>query len=298
MNENVSDKAEPWQQPDLFGGVSGPPSKVKKKRQSTVDPVQSAREFGSWTLDKLEVFRTYLTMYRRVAGSGSSYIDAFAAEGAVVVDGTERLGSARIALTSRTFRKLLLIEKDPSLVAKLTERIQSHPHVDRCDIRCGDTNVIIKKALDCGEIDRTKPCFAFLDPDSTQLDWATVEALASYKPADEATGACKIELWVLFNLEQAIQRLWLVDKSQLPPNAKVLDRIMGGRDAWIDLWEQHLSPPYLVFRYQDRLKASHSRGRRATRMSSQSRQRCPSSAAPSRTRRRRSRALRQSSQVA
>lgn len=39
------------------------------------DPVTEFREFHGWTLDKLDVFDTYLKLYRRVAGGGA-YIDA------------------------------------------------------------------------------------------------------------------------------------------------------------------------------------------------------------------------------
>lgn len=44
------------------------------------DLATEVREFHGWTLDKLEVFENYLTLYRRVAGGGA-FIDAFAGTG-------------------------------------------------------------------------------------------------------------------------------------------------------------------------------------------------------------------------
>lgn len=210
---------------------------------------------GGWTLDKLEVLRLYLKLYRKVAGGGT-YIDGFAGAGELAVNGEIHPGSAALALDSTAFNTLHLFEQDPGVVARLRTTLGGHPGWQRCHVYQDDTNAALPALLASGRIPREKPCFAFLDPDSTQLAWATIQALAGYKELDEAAGTCKVELWILFNLHQAIQRLWPKQRGQvaaLPPSADVLDRIMGGRDCWVDLWQQGAKSTSLLWRYRDLL---------------------------------------------
>lgn len=117
--------------------------------------------------------------------------------------------------------------------------------------------------LDAAVINSDKPCFAFLDPDSTQLAWETIEALAAYKtytpnPVEpKKPKACKIELWILFNTHQAIYRLWADNREKYPETmgADALDHLMGGREAWWDLWESGQPSNALLRRYVERLKS-------------------------------------------
>lgn len=226
-----------------------PPARAKRPR--TRRSVEDAREFGGWTLNKLEVLRLYLRMYRRVAGSGT-YIDAFAGDGTVRIGGRLMPGSAQIALEAQAFKALHLCEL-PDVAALLRTNLQSHRNWDRCQLHAGDANVVVPDLLDHGLIDPDRPLFALLDPDSTQLNWSTVEALASYKAYKPEESLCKAELWILFNLEQAIRRLWPNEKGTLPPHPTVLDRVMGGRNAWQDLWDARQGSAHLVARYCDQL---------------------------------------------
>ena len=93
-----------------------------------------------------------------------------------------------------------------------------------------------------------------LDPDSTQLNWATVRALAGYKPLDDTNGQYKVELWILFNTHQAIQRIWPADRGQPNRFARTLDRVLGSRDAWEELFTAGRSARHLMVRYAERLK--------------------------------------------
>ena len=71
-----------------------PRSKPRRRQPSEVkDLFQQARRFHGWTLDKLEVLRLYLKMYRRVAGSGA-YLDAFAGEGRALIRGNTSVTSS------------------------------------------------------------------------------------------------------------------------------------------------------------------------------------------------------------
>ena len=114
----------------------------------------------------------------------------------------------------------------------------------------------IKEVLRSELIPKDKPCFAFLDPNSTELDWTTVEALARYKAPADPPSSCKVELWILFNTHQAFARL--IDRKHQPdyatsPRAAVMDRIMGNRDAWWDLYLDGASINRYPARYATRL---------------------------------------------
>ena len=119
--------------------------------RSARDPITEFREFHGWTLDKLDVFETYLKLYRRVAGGGA-FIDAFAGTGHGISttfgrDG-QRDGSSIIAAKSGAFSKLHLVERDSSnlqtlrrTVGALSDRLaaqNSHP-LWRLQYSCAET---------------------------------------------------------------------------------------------------------------------------------------------------------------
>jgi three-Cys-motif partner protein len=222
--------------------------------------VKAAREFGRWTADKLRVLELYLMVYRRVAGNGS-YIDAFAGEGHALIDGEVRAGSPLVAAKSDAFRQLFLCERNRAKVAKLRTAIVelNERQAQRCeDPHRGDANLWIPGLLASGVVPLDRPCFAFLDPNSTQLHWSTVEALATFKRRVPDTRHCKVELLILFNDRQVINRFWESKRRKLdspPRNAATLDTIFGSRDAWWDLWVEGKPSPHLLHRYVARLQA-------------------------------------------
>jgi three-Cys-motif partner protein len=230
------------------------------------DVITEAREFGGWTIEKLQVLRLYLKMYRQVAGGGS-YIDGFAGEGLVrVKDKSEQSeGSALIALRSTAFKQLFLYER-PRVAAKLRNHLADNctaREIERCRIRGGDFNELVREDMADDLIPREKPCFAFLDPNSTQLDWVTIEALSQYKSfvpnpdRPKHPHQCKVELWVLLNTHQALLRLR--ERTRRPgyetsPSALTMDRVMGGREAWqAYLEEAHRGPAYLAWLFERNL---------------------------------------------
>ena len=231
--------------------VSSSPKRRPKRRRSGLD---EAREFGAWSLNKLEVLEKYLRVYRRVAGNGT-YIDGFAGTGHVTIGGQSRSGSAIIALESDAFRRLHYFEL-PRRAASLRKTLESQRRAGRCDIRSGDFNQLLPELLESGVVPRERPCFAFLDPNSTQHAWTSVDRLARYKTVDVGAKQCKVEMWILFNLQQAIQRLWPRDRVRysLPPHAETLDSIMGDREVWMDLWKGGKSPEWLLHRYRERIE--------------------------------------------
>lgn len=241
-------------------------SESRRPIPTAADLATEVREFHGWTLDKLEVFENYLKLYRRVAGGGA-FIDAFAGTGTGLSSKngqqSECDGSSLIAAKSGAFASLDLVEKDPTHVETLTGAVRALPPrlYDRIRIHHGDCNILIPELLERGRLDEARPCFAFLDQESTQLDWRTIEILANWKtyeppPADSGRPKiCKVELWILFNSHQVIYRLWPQDRKRYPESfsPETLDRILGDRDAWWDLWEGDHPASSLLQRFSDRL---------------------------------------------
>ena len=121
---------------------------------------------------------------------------------------------------------------------------------------------MVPSLLAGGHLDPARPCFALLDQESTQLHWDTIEQLAawkSYSPPPNGKGrptSCKVELWILFNSHQVINRLWPHDRVRYPQSfsADTLDRMLGGRSAWWDLWDDDRPSSALVHRFAKRLR--------------------------------------------
>lgn len=262
-----------WQTPLLSDAVLDELAVESESRRAIPtarDLATEVREFHGWTLDKLDVFANYLKLYRRVAGGGA-FIDAFAGTGrGLSSKNGQRVdcdGSSLIAAKSGAFASLDLIEKDPTHIATLTAAVGSLPTrmSDRIRIHVGDCNTLIPELLASGRLDETRPCFVFLDQESTQLDWRTIETLAdwkTYEPPPAESGrpkTCKVELWILFNSHQVVYRLWPKDRTRFPESfsPETLDRILGGREAWWDLWESGRSASSLVQRFSDRLYGLH-----------------------------------------
>lgn len=244
------------------------------READTIRPVPRAkhattefREFHGWTLNKLDVLALYFTLYRRVAGGGA-FIDAFAGtgHGTQLVNGVARRrdGSSLIAARAGAFAQLHLIEKDlgnAQLLESATTTL-ARAQAAKITIHNHDCNDAIPDLIASGALDPEKPCFVLLDQESTQLSWTTIETLAAFKhyePPPSLRGRpkqCKAELWILFNTQHAIARMWPRDRRRhtLPPGAATLDRVFGGRDAWIDLWEQNQPSSFLRHRYGERLR--------------------------------------------
>jgi three-Cys-motif partner protein len=238
-----------------FADIPARAQEQRGRKRGVPTPFEEIRAMHSWTLDKLQVLELYLKLYRRVAGNGT-YLDAFAGEGRIAVKGKPRDGSALVAARAGAFKRLFFMEIDRARNSSLRRHLDDllPPRTaERCTVLpAGDANVQIPALLAGGDIERARPMFAMLDPDSTQLHWATVEALAGYKQRDE-TG-CKVELWILFNTHQAMQRIWPIDRSRPNPFAQVLDRVLGDRGAWIDLFTENKSAKHLMIRYAHRLQ--------------------------------------------
>lgn len=207
---------------------------------------------GDWTTDKLERLRKYLCAYMTIFTKNPKaqyfttiYVDAFAGTGHRVGSGKRdakagasadttdpeaesfRKGSARIALeVDPSFNRFVFIERDVGRVAEL-EALRGAFSDKAVQIEQGDANAFLKQW--CRQTDWKKHrAVVFLDPYGMQVDWQTLEALAKTKAVD---------LWLLFPLGVAVNRL--LTKAGPPPEewAKALTRIFGTKD-----WEQAFYP--------------------------------------------------------
>ena len=193
---------------------------------------------GPWTEKKLEILKGYLKTYTTILKKTNLellYIDAFAGTGRVEIrrDGEDfedrkRFidGSTRIAIEvkDRIFDELIFIEKDLESYNKLKELKEEFPNRN-IEMINGDSNEYIIKMR--GNWKRKRGVL-FLDPFGAQVNWTTLEAVASYKA---------IDVWILFPTS-AIARM--LPKSRMPEDisdglAKSLTRVYG-RDSWRSLY--------------------------------------------------------------
>jgi three-Cys-motif partner protein len=205
---------------------------------------------GDWTADKLERVRKYLCAYTTIFKSNpratyftTIYVDAFAGTGEHVKSSSRRpkqapggffpvepdaeteafqKGSARIALeVEPPFNRFLFIEQSVKRVKELEKlRRDFADRSSEIDIKRGDANDVLTKW--CRQTDwQRHRAVVFLDPYGMQVDWATLEALAGTKAVD---------LWLLFPLGMAINRLLTRDEPPPKAWADALTRIFGTAD--------------------------------------------------------------------
>lgn len=184
------------------GGVAACPSAAGLKGLPTpvIGGFVAPRSWGWWTEQKLDILGDYLAAFTTASKRAGQtvYLDLFAGRpDNVSRDGEERVirGSARRALDTRPplsvlrFFELDAAAKDlrSALTAEYPDRVSDFKVVP------GDCNAKIAPVL-AGLADLNwAPTFAFLDQQSTEVQWPTIECLARHKRADKT----KTELWLL-----------------------------------------------------------------------------------------------------
>lgn len=214
----------------------------------------SARFGGKWTSEKLDVLQKYLSAYSILLQNKpnperpfkKAYIDAFAGCGYIeerrealgekspcqgldleISDRRSLLsGSARIALqVNPRFDKYIFVEKNPRRCEELKNlkcEAEFRSLSDCIDVHQGDANSKIQEL--CNKDWSSHRAVLFLDPYGMQVEWKTIEAVAR-------TNA--IDLWFLFPLGMAVNRL-LTKSGEIPESWQAaLDRIFGTTD-WRD----------------------------------------------------------------
>jgi len=207
---------------------------------------------GSWTDEKLQVLRGYLSAYTTALKDQPSarrpfrkgYIDAFAGTPyrteakKVAGDSTQSLfsdladgepqalldSSARIALeTDPPFDRYIFIEKRRKRCSQLEELKRQFPALAQdIDVRQGDAN---EEVLAICESDwRGHRAVLFLDPYGMQVNWTTIEAIAKTRA---------IDLWLLFPLGVAVNRLLKRD-GEIPDAWRNRLDLLLGTTKWFD----------------------------------------------------------------
>jgi len=209
-------------------------------------PVQ--HEFGGpWTQEKLELVREYLTKYMEIFTKNPGaryfrtiYVDAFAGTGyrtksqrsyggsAPFPELEERdvegylKGSAYKALeVEPPFDQYIFIEQDPSRAQALQGLKDDFPdRAERISIFQEEANTYLKRW--CRRVDwRRYRAVVFLDPYGMQVEWPLIEAIAKTRA---------IDLWLLFPLGQAVNRLLTCNEPPPPEWAQALTRLFGTED--------------------------------------------------------------------
>jgi len=212
---------------------------------------------GDWTEEKLRRIQKYLSAYTTALSKQqfrTAYIDAFAGTGYRQLKQEQRpselmfpelmerdaqtflQGSAHIALQTRPrFNKYFFIEKEESRFNELPRLKDKFPEVAKDIILVNaDCNTYLQD-LCLNRTWRSNRAVLFLDPFGMQVEWQTIEAIAGTKA---------IDLWLLFPLGVAVNRLLRRDGQIDETLRKKLDTLFGTTD-WFDAFYQTETTPTL-----------------------------------------------------
>jgi three-Cys-motif partner protein len=202
---------------------------------------------GPWTKTKLDRVSQYLTAWTTALKNQSFkklYIDAFAGRGSCelrcepynpncffpeltlpeTID-----GSARNALKSDPpFDNYVFIEKDPAKCAELNQLKQEFGRLaNRIFVKNREANSYLRELCQ-KPIWHEYRAVLFLDPFGMQVEWNTIQMIAETQA---------IDLWYLFPLGQAVNRLLKVDGRISSANRTRLN-LMFGTEDWYDNFYQ------------------------------------------------------------
>lgn len=223
---------------------------------------QAHQQFGGdWTTEKLERVRKYLVAYAKIMQRQPfrfAYIDAFAGSGyrtlkqdetsaglmfpELTESDSQRFidGSARIALQVRPrFTKYIFVEKDIARFGDLQQLKEDYSEVrDDIILVNADANSYLQDMCRNRNWSRNRAVL-FLDPFGMQVEWDTIASIAGTKA---------IDLWILFPLGVAVNRLLKKDGSINPQLRARLNGLFGTED-WYDAFYQSIRTTDLFGEY-------------------------------------------------
>lgn len=185
---------------------------------------------GDWTRDKLNMVERYLNAYTTALKNTDFrliYIDAFAGTGVISLrqsDKEERQfleGSAIRAkrVKDKYFDDILLVEKDARRCAQLAVRMDGDRRIRvvKEDANCFLRNLSYDWRKHRGVL--------FLDPFATEVEWSTIERVASFQALD---------IWILFPT-MAIVRMLTLQRMPDENHERILTRVYGDK-SWQELY--------------------------------------------------------------
>ncbi len=214
-----------------------------------MEAIREHRFGGDWTTEKLVRVRKYLEAYTTIFHANERaryfttvYVDAFAGTGyrtqaqsasairrllpeLAEADNQEFLeGSARIALrVEPPFHKYFFIEKDPYRAEQLRRLRDEFPNrAERIDIQVADANIYLQQWC-ARTVWRRHRAVVFLDPYGMQVEWVTIQRISETRA---------IDLWLLFPLGMAVNRLLTKGHPPPPEWGQALTRLFG-TDEWL-----------------------------------------------------------------
>lgn len=164
-----------------------------------VDDGLAMRPSGLWVKEKLYYLERYIyafeTAMRDKPWRSRFYIDLFAGPGKCLIRETNEvvLGSPLLALTTaHPFTNYFFADLDEGNIDCLSRRASSFEIDSVLDIRHGDCNQLVHEIVEAIQRRDAQVVYgtwsslnlAFLDPAGINLEWTTVEALATVKKMD------------------------------------------------------------------------------------------------------------------
>lgn len=181
-----------------------------------------SRVSGSWSAEKLHLLQCYAPAFVRACkrAEGGGFVDAFAGPGwNIDASGGRFLGSPQIAC-SLGFRDVVLIDTDEANADALC----SLGLDQKATILTGDANELLPAVL--RSLPEWLPILAFLDQDSNQVAWETLEQLAAHSRDRRR----KPELLILLPTGMALTRFFRRDGCVLHPH--ILNKVFGSEEVW------------------------------------------------------------------
>lgn len=186
-----------------------------------VDDGLPVRPANPWARFKLDIVECYLPGFSLACqGAGEHYVvDAFAGPGVNRFDDGElRWGTPLLALrTHPPISRVLALEADRESRQALEHRAE--PYSPRALVRNGDANRDLLPLMQT-HLQEWAPALAVFDPEGTELEFATVEAVSRFR-----RGKTKVELLILLATHTGFLRLLWEEVPEWA--AEKMDRLYG-----------------------------------------------------------------------
>lgn len=198
------------------------------------DGIVPIREVGEWTQNKLGILQSYLGPFAKACTSAGRwyFVDTMAGSGLCRIRESGQIlrGSTLIALNvDPPFAGVLSLELERASAEALARR--TAPFGERARVVNADANQRLAAEL-AAFIPRDKPVLILMDPEGTELDWATVSAAARHR-----VGKKKVELLILF-MTTGVPRMLPVERDIELHNEMRLNRLFPPEADWRRVWEE------------------------------------------------------------